>query len=202
MTQEEWAWYTGTQNTRTSPAGGGVSLEGLVQTKHGRQNTKEIARIRFRIQGVPNPIFSNSGVFAEQDLPIHFGDPNHIHLGDLYHIHLLNSKEESVDTQQVSGWPPPQGRNSAKHQLERSRCRGWLNLSDGRWYLGPGWSFGKEYCWYCRNIVLDGDLVNFVEYLNCGWVIRSIGRRKQQQGKTSQIPQPFLWTFMLVGEPD
>ena len=95
MTQVEWAWYTGaqntrisptgegvspfpdpgihqntgTQNTRTSPAGGGVSLEGLVQPKHGRQNTKEIARIRFRIQGVPNPIFSNSGVFAEQDLP-------------------------------------------------------------------------------------------------------------------------------------
>ena len=47
---------------------------------------------------MPNPIFSNSGVFAEQDLLIHFGDPNHIHLGDLYHIHLLNSKEESVDT--------------------------------------------------------------------------------------------------------
>ena len=69
MTQVEWAWYTGaqntrisptgegvspfpdpgihqntgTQNTRTSPAGGGVSLEGLDQPKHGRQNTKEIA---------------------------------------------------------------------------------------------------------------------------------------------------------------
>ena len=47
-------------------------------------------RIRFRIQGEPNPIFLNSGVVVEQDLPTH--------LGDLYHIHLLNSKEESVDT--------------------------------------------------------------------------------------------------------